>query len=252
MDSLQTHIGSFVSLCYDTNIMTIHASSWFFSGFKRALASLQKSPRLLLLMFTQALKHRWLLPLDAIRFFLEKGLHDVTMIEDWSLQAKPPGLLLRAKLSIMENHVQVSVVVSIVEIKWTEQCFRIRVQADEVHVHAPSDSPIHSMLALVDLTKPGDLIAWLPSAVPGLVEGTGNQVVFDLFEIPAIRNKRGLMRMLQAIPHIARLVSVRAGRNVLVLQWQCMLRNLPAAIQSLVAKKSIPLSAPAAVAPAAG
>lgn len=214
------------------------------------MVSLQKSPRLLLLIFTQALKHRWIVPLDTIRFFLERGLKDIPMVQDWSLQAKPPGLLIHAKLSIMDNSVQVSMVLSIVQVDWTEEHFRIRVQADNVQVHAPSDSPIHSMLALVDLTKPGDLIAWLPSAIPGLVEGAGNQLVFDLFEIPAIRNKHWVLRTLQAIPHIARLVSVRAGRNVLVLQWHCMLRNLPAALHSLLSKKSVPLSSTPAVASA--
>jgi hypothetical protein len=159
---------------------------------------LRDHPEELLRAMRNLLALRFGVPLDALRFFAGRGKGKKGP-RDLQLEAVPPGLRVKATVDLMGTPVraQATVFVERVSITPDELRFEIRLEGVSLKVddNAP-ESPIAALLrsGALDLSKPGNLAAYMPKRPALLVEAKDDRVVIDLMRHPKIaKNPRALL-----------------------------------------------------------
>ncbi|MEB2311946.1 MAG: hypothetical protein OZ921_20530 [Sorangiineae bacterium] len=158
-----------------------------------------------------ALFLRFGLPLDALRWAAGqlRGKH---MPKDVQLEAVPPGIRVGASVDLMGTPVRASAVIFIERIRFNAEELRVEVRLADVALKVLDDaveSPVAALLksGALDLSKPGNLAAYMPKRPPVLVEAEGDRVVIDLMKEPKLARDPRLARL---IGLITPLLGVRA------------------------------------------
>lgn len=132
-------------------------------------------------------------PLDALRWAAgraggKKGPKDV------QIEAVPPGVRVGATINLMGAIVRASAVIYIEDIRLNSQELRIEIRLGDVamKVLEDNDSAVAALLrsGALDLSKPGNLAAYMPKRPAMLVEAKDDRLVLDLMKHPALRNER--------------------------------------------------------------
>lgn len=152
---------------------------------------LRDHPEELLRALRNLLALRFGVPIDALRFFAGRAGKGKKAPKDLVLEAVPPGLRIGATIGLMGTEVraQASVFIERVSITSDELRFEIRLADVSLKVaeNAP-ESPIAALLrsGALDLSKPGNLVAYMPKKPAFLVDAKDDRVVLDLMRHPKI------------------------------------------------------------------
>ena len=158
---------------------------------------LRDHPEELLRALRNLLALRFGVPLDALRFFAgraggKKGPKDVV------LEAVPPGLRVGATIELMGTPVRANGSVFIERVSITPDELRFEIRLADVSLKVAEDAPESPHVALLrsgalDLSKPGNLAAYMPKRPALLVEAKDDRVVIDLMRHPKIaKNPRAI------------------------------------------------------------
>lgn len=170
---------------------------------------LRDHPEELLRALRNLLALRFGVPLDALRFFAgraggKKGPKDV------ELEAVPPGLRVAATVDLMGTPVRAKATVFIERVSVTPDELRFEIRLADVSLKVSDDAPAGPVAALLrsgalDLSKPGNLAAYMPKRPALLVDAKDDRVVIDLMRHPKIAKNA---RAIRAISLLAPLVTV--------------------------------------------
>ena len=170
---------------------------------------LRDHPEELLRALRNLLALRFGVPLDALRFFAgraggQKGPKDLV------LEAVPPGLRVGATINLMGTQVRANATVFIERVSITSAELRFEIRLANVSLKVADDAPESPISALLrsgalDLSKPGNLAAYMPKRPALLVDAKDDFVVIDLMRHPKIAKSR---RAARAIALLAPLLTV--------------------------------------------
>jgi hypothetical protein len=166
---------------------------------------LRDHPEELLRALRNLLALRFGVPLDALRFFASRASGKKAP-KDVVLEAVPPGLRASATVDLMGTPVRAAATVFIERVSITpdELRFEIRLAGVSLKVaDGASDSPIAALLrsGALDLSKPGNLAAYMPKRPAFLVDAKDDRVVIDLMRHPKIgKNPRALRTLALLAP----------------------------------------------------
>ena len=170
---------------------------------------LRDHPEELLRALRNLLALRFGVPLDALRFFAgraggKKGPKDLV------LEAVPPGLRVGATVDLMGTPVRADATVFIERVSITPDELRFEIRLANVSLKVPDDAPATPLAALLrsgalDLSKPGNLAAYMPKRPALLVEAKDDRVVIDLMRHPKIAKNP---RTIRALALLAPLLTV--------------------------------------------
>lgn len=151
---------------------------------------LRDHPEELLRALRNLLALRFGVPLDALRFFAgraggKKGPKDVV------LESVPPGLRVAATIDLMGTPVRAKASIFIERVSITPDELRFEIRLADVSLKVADDAPESPIAALLrsgalDLSKPGNLAAYMPRRPALLVEAKDDRVVIDLMRHPKI------------------------------------------------------------------
>ncbi len=132
--------------------------------------------------------------------------------KDVEIEAVPPGVRATATVNAMGTPVRAGATIFVerVSVNAEELRFEIRVRDVSVTVlDEKSDSPIAGLLksGALDLSKPGDLIGFLPKRPAVLVEAQGDRLVLDLKKHPKLQNGKA-ERLLQLITPVVTVLGI--------------------------------------------
>jgi hypothetical protein len=98
-----------------------------------------------------------------------------------------------------------------------------------------SDSPVATLIksGALDLSKPGNLVKFLPKRPPAIVEAEDDRIVLDLMRVPAISNNFALKRALEVVTPMLNVRAIETDRDHLYVALKASPRGLPAAIAAL-------------------
>lgn len=158
---------------------------------------LRDHPEELLRALRNLLALRFGVPLDALRFFAgraggKKGPKDLV------LEAVPPGLRVGATVDLMGTPVRADATVFIERVSITPEELRFEIRLANVSLKVAADAPESPIAALLrsgalDLSKPGNLAAYMPKRPAFLVDAKDDRVVIDLMRHPKIaKNPRAI------------------------------------------------------------
>ena len=170
---------------------------------------LRDHPEELLRGLRNLLALRFGVPIDALRFFAGRAAGKKAP-RDVELEAVPPGLRVAATIDLMGTQVRAnaSIFVERVSITPEELRFEIRLAGVALKVMDESvQSPIAALLrsGALDLSKPGNLAAYMPKRPAFLVDAKDDRVTLDLMRHPKIAKNP---RALRAVALLAPLLTV--------------------------------------------
>jgi hypothetical protein len=153
-------------------------------------AYLREHPEELLRVLRNALALRFGVPIAGLRW-LAGRVKGKRAPKDVEIQAVPPGVRVGAQIDLMGTAVRASAVVFVEGIHVEPETLRIELRLSEVSlklVDETAESPIAALLksGALDLSKPGNLAAYMPKRPALLVEAKDDRIVLDLMKHPKI------------------------------------------------------------------
>lgn len=151
-------------------------------------------------------------PLAALRFLARK-FGGRKAPKDVEISAVPPGVRVAATLDLMGTTVRASAVVYVERLLFDAENLRIELRLAEVSLKVldlTQETPVAALLksGALDLSKPGNLAAYMPKRPPMLVEARDDRVVLDLMKHPKIGRDERLRRVLGVIVPLVTLRSI--------------------------------------------
>ena len=158
---------------------------------------LRDHPEELLRALRNLLALRFGVPLDALRFFAGRA-QGKKAPKDLVLESVPPGLRVGATVDLMGTPVRAGADIFIERVSITPEELRFEIRLANVSLKVAADAPESPIAALLrsgalDLSKPGNLAAYMPKRPAFLVDAKDDRVVLDLMRHPKIaKNPRAI------------------------------------------------------------
>jgi hypothetical protein len=204
--------------------------------FLEAAASyVRRHPEELLRVARNAIGLRFGVPIVALRF-LAASLGGKKAPKDVEIAAVPPGVRVSATLDLMGTTVRASAVVIVEKLKLDAETLRIELRLREVALKAldeRQETPIAALLksGALDLSRPGNLAAYMPKRPPMLVEARDDRIVLDLMKHPKLGRDARLKRTLHALAPLVTVAAIESDPDHL----DVALRALPEGVGEVVA-----------------
>lgn len=170
---------------------------------------LRDHPEELLRALRNLLALRFGVPLDALRFLAGRA-QGKKAPKDLVLEAVPPGLRASATLDLMGTPVRAAATVFVERVSITSEELRFELRLASVSLKVADGAPESPIAALLrsgalDLSKPGNLAAYMPKRPAFLVDAKDDRVVLDLMRHTKIgKNPRAV----RAVALLAPLLTV--------------------------------------------
>jgi len=197
---------------------------------------LKDHPEELWRLLRNALAMRFGVPLAALRWLAVKGAGKKSP-KDVELEAVPPGVRVAASLDLMGTPVRASAVVYIERVRAnaTELCLEIRLADVSLKVtDLTSSTPIAALLksGALDLSKPGNLAAYMPKRPPILVDAKDDRIVIDLMRHPKFAKNEAAQRLVRVLAPLVTVSGIESESQHL----DVALRPFPDGIAEVIAR----------------
>jgi hypothetical protein len=197
----------------------------------------RKNPDELLRAAVNAAGLRFGVPLAALRYLSSQAKLPRKAPKDIDIGSSPPALRLALSVDAMGTPVRASFAVKVDEIDLSPNAMRIGMKLSDVKLTllAESDAPVATLIksGALDLSKPGNLVKFLPRRPPAIVEAEDDRIVLDLMKVPAIADNSRLRRALAIVTPVVNVRAVETDRDHLYVALRAMPRGLPRAIAAL-------------------
>ncbi len=197
---------------------------------------LKDHPEELWRLLRNALALRFGVPLAALRWLAVKGAGKKAP-KDVEIQAVPPGVRVAASLDLMGTPVRASAVVYVerVRINATEMCFELRLAQVSLKVtDESSTTPIAALLksGALDLSKPGNLAAYMPKRPPILIDAREDRIVIDLMKHPKFASNQNAQRLARLLAPLVTVSGIASESEHL----DVALRPFPDGVAEVIAR----------------
>ncbi|HEV8246616.1 MAG TPA: hypothetical protein VGP93_12645 [Polyangiaceae bacterium] len=168
-------------------------------------------PEELLRALRNALALRFGVPIVALRW-LAVRVKSKKAPKDVEIEAVPPGVRIGATIELMGTPVRASAVICVERVSAGPDELRLEVRLSQVALKVMDDNaqtPVAALLrsGALDLSKPGNLAAYMPKRPAMLVEAKDDLIVLDLMRHPKLAKDARLRR---AVGLVVPLVTVAA------------------------------------------
>jgi hypothetical protein len=182
-----------------------------------------------------ALDLRLGLPMDAIRYLVnEFASQQKRPPQDIVIEAVPPGIRIAATVDAMGTPVRASFTLTIeaIGISTVEARVVVRIQNLALTVIGESSSPLAGLLRsdIIDLSKPGNLIALLPKRPAVLLEAKDDRLTLDFLKLRQVAKNPKIRRALAVLTPVIGVRAVRTDGDHLDVQLAADLSMVSQAI----------------------
>lgn len=195
-----------------------------------ATGYLKRNPTELVRVVKNAAALRFGLPLDALRWAAgqakgRKAPKDVT------IEAVPPGIRIAATITEMGATVRAGAVIFVDRVSLNDSELRFEIRLDDVTATVLDDngnSPVATLLksGALDLSKPGNLAAFMPKRPAMLVEAKDDRIVLDFMKHPAFNKSAKLKAIVAALTALGSINAIESDWNHLDLKFRAFPRGI--------------------------
>jgi hypothetical protein len=198
---------------------------------------IRKNPDEILKAAVNAAGLRFGVPLAALRWLSSQAKLPRKAPKDIEIGSAPPALRLSLSVDAMGTPVRASFAIKIDEIDLSPQAMRVGIRLSDVSLKllGESDSPVATLIksGALDLSKPGNLVKFLPKRPPAIVEAEEDRIVIDLMRVPAISGNFALKRALEIVTPMLNVRAIETDRDHLYVALRASPRGLPQAFAAL-------------------
>jgi hypothetical protein len=208
----------------------------------RALANavvdyVRKNPDEIVKAAVNAAGLRFGVPIVALRWLTSQAKLPKRAPRDIDIGTAPPALRVSLSVDAMGTPVRASAAIRVDEIELSPDAIRLGLKLSDVKLAllGESDAPVATLIksGALDLSKPGNLVKFLPRRPPAIVEADGDRIVVDLLKIPAIAENGRLRRALAIVTPLVSVRAVETERDHVYFALRAMPRGLPRALAAL-------------------
>lgn len=204
-----------------------------------AVGYVRKNPEEVVRAAVNATGLRFGVPLATLRWFAGR-IPGSKVPKDVEISSAPPALRFSAVVDAMGTPVRASAALKIDDVEVTEEAIRVGVRLRDVKLvlAGDSDSPIATLIksGALDLSRPGDLIKFIPKRPPAIVDAEGDRIVIDLMKVPKLANDARLRRALSVVSPVLGIRAVETDRDHVYVRLRATPAGLPAALGKLRAR----------------
>jgi len=204
-----------------------------------AVGYVRKNPDEVVRAAVNATGLRFGIPLATLRWFAGQ-IQGKKAPKDVEITSAPPALKLSAVVDAMGTSVRASASVKIDEVTINADTFRIGVRLRDVKLAlvGDSDSPVATLIksGALDLSKPGNLVKFVPMKPPAIVEAEGDRVVVDLLKVPKLAQNPQVKRLLAILSPVVGIRAIETDRDYLYVKLRASPAGLPEAIGKMRGK----------------
>ncbi|HEY4105763.1 MAG TPA: hypothetical protein VGM44_17810 [Polyangiaceae bacterium] len=176
---------------------------------------LKDHPEELWRLLRNALALRFGVPLAALRWMAQKGAGKKAP-KDVQIEAVPPGVRLSASLDLMGTPVRASAIVFVERVRANSDELVFELRLAEVSLKVTDESaqtPIAALLksGALDLSKPGNLAAYMPKRPAILIDARDDRVVIDLMKHPKFAKNENAQRLVRILAPLVTVSGIETG-----------------------------------------
>jgi hypothetical protein len=202
-----------------------------------AVDYIRKNPDELVRAAVNAAGLRFGVPLAAVRWFTTQTKLPRKAPKDIEIGSSPPALRLALTVDAMGTAIRANMAVRIDEIDLSPAAMRIglRISDMKLTLIGDSDAPVATLIksGALDLSKPGNLVKFLPKRPSAIVEADEDRIVIDLMKVPSIADNSRLRGVLEIITPVVNVRAVETDRDHIYVALRAIPRGLPQAIAAL-------------------
>lgn len=195
---------------------------------------LKEHPEEILRVVRGAVALRLGVPIDALRYLARELGGGKKAPKDVVIDTAPPGIRLQMSVDAMGTALRVALVVAVEELVVDPTQIRIVVRISELDLKVLDDSetPVAGLIksGALDLSKPGNLVAYMPKRPAALVDAKDDRITLDLMKVPALAQNKKLRRALAILTPVVGIRALRAKNEHVDLQLSASLGGLSEAI----------------------
>ncbi len=197
---------------------------------------LKDHPEELWRVLRNALALRFGIPIAGLRWLAIKGAGKKAP-RDLQIEAVPPGVRLTASLDLMGTPVRASAAVYVERVRLNEQELVLEIRLAEVSLKVTDEksaTPIAALLrsGALDLSKPGNLAAYMPKRPAILIDAKDDRIVLDLMKHPTFARSEHAQRLVRVLAPLITVTGIETGPAHL----DVALRPFPRGIAEVIAR----------------
>jgi hypothetical protein len=200
----------------------------------RATQYLKEHPEEILRILKGALGLRFGVPMDALRYFAKEFGGGKKAPKDVVIEAAPPGVRVALTVDAMGTALRAALVIFVEELDVSPDQIRIgvRIEGLTLTVLGESSSPVAGLIksGALDLSKPGNLVAFMPKRPAALVDAKDDRMVVDLMKVPQIGENPKVKQALKVVTPVVGLRAIKTKDDHLDFHLKADLGGVPAAI----------------------
>jgi hypothetical protein len=180
---------------------------------------------------------RFGIPLAALRYLSAQAKLPRKAPKDIEIGSSPPALRISLSVDAMGTAVRASAAIRVDEIDLSPDSMRVGIRLTDVKLAliGDSSSPVATLIksGALDLSKPGNLVKFLPKRPPGIVEADDDRIVLDLMQVPAVAKNAILKRALAVLTPVVNIRAIETDRDHIYVALRASPSGLPRALAAL-------------------
>ena len=202
-----------------------------------AVDYVRKNPDEIVKAAVNATALRFGMPISGVRWLMSQARLPKKAPRDIYIGSAPPAIRVSLSVDAMGTPVRASAAIRVDEIELSPDVMRVGLKLSDVKLAllGESDAPVATLIksGALDLSKPGNLLKFLPKRPPAIVEADGDRIVIDLMKVPAIADNALLRRGLAIVTPVLTVRAVEADRDHVYVALRTSPRGLPRALAAL-------------------
>lgn len=202
-----------------------------------AFGYVRRNPEEIVHAARNATSLRFGVPLAALRWAVLQLPAGKRMPTDVEIGTAPPAMRLGATLDAMGTPVRATASVRVEDINTTHDSVRVglRVRDLKLEVIGDSASPVATLIrsGALDLSKPGNVVKYLPKKPEFIIEADDDRIVIDLLKAPKLAQNPVFRRILEAVTPVLHVGAVETENDHLYIRLRATPSGLPQLVQAL-------------------
>jgi len=202
-----------------------------------AVDYVRKNPDEVVRAMVNAAGLRFGVPLAALRYLTAQAKLPRKAPKDIEIGSSPPALRIGLTVDAMGTALRANAAIKIDEIDLGPDALRIGIRLGDVKLSliGESESPVATLIksGALDLSKPGNLVKFLPKRPPAIIEAEDDRIVIDLMLVPAIAKNAMLRRLLAVLTPVVNIRAIETDRDHIYVALKASPSGLPRALTAL-------------------
>jgi hypothetical protein len=202
-----------------------------------AVDYVRKNPDEVVRAMVNAAGLRFGVPLAALRYLTAQAKLPRKAPKDIEIGSAPPALRIGLTVDAMGTALRANAAIKIDEIDLGPDALRIGIRLGDVKLAliGDSQSPVATLIksGALDLSKPGNLVKFLPKRPPAIVDAEDDRIVLDLMQVPAIANNAMLKKILAILTPVVNIRAIETDRDHIYVALKASPSGLPRALTAL-------------------